>query len=170
MSLVDDTDALAARIAEVLNDKADLDGSGRVPLSQATIHTHNADAISEGTLDGARFPRVFFGGYGAGTLTSGSMAWNPDTETFLRLFTLTVTGNPTINAPGGTPLDGEVQKFHFYASGGARTITFDPAYRLSTGITSRAFTVPSGQVLFLAVEYSDFIDAWTIVAATVSAP
>jgi hypothetical protein len=82
----------------------------------------------------------------------------------------TCTGDVTANLPGSNvnARDGEPMQLRFLASGAQRIITLNASAALSTGITSRAFTVPSGKVLFLALEWSSLLTAYVITAATIS--
>lgn len=81
----------------------------------------------------------------------------------------TCTGDVTVSPPTTLHSDREPIRLAFLASGGARNITFAGTIRTSTGITSRTFAVPSGQILLAAIEYSSLVGAYTLTAATVSA-
>lgn len=50
------------------------------------------------------------------------------------------------------------------------TVTLNASIRLSTGLASRTFEVPSNQVLMLAMERVDLISSgtWVLTAATVT--
>jgi hypothetical protein len=90
----------------------------------------------------------------------------------VRLYKITLTTSATANTVttvSGTVPDGFVQRFHFYASGGTRAVTFSATtYRASTGLTLGPFSIPSGQVLIAAVEYSQTLNMFILTAATVS--
>lgn len=157
-------------------------------------HTHSGADVTSGTVPYARLPV----GSAASTVAAGNDARLSDARTptahthtladvlassrtvghassltitpanarHLDLVNITATGNETITPSGTT--DGQVIRLAVLASGGTRTITFAAAVRLSTGLTSRSFTVATGQVLVAAVQYSTLINAWVLTAATVS--
>lgn len=69
-----------------------------------------------------------------------------------------------------SPADREVLRIAVIRSTAASVVvTFNGSIALSTGLTSSAYTVPSGKVLLAAVEYSAMLGAWVLTAATVSA-
>jgi hypothetical protein len=83
----------------------------------------------------------------------------------------TCTGNVTVDPPASSvhARDGEPMQLRFLASGAQRTITFNASMRLSTGIASRSFIVPSGEILAAAIEWSSLVTDYIITAATISA-
>lgn len=80
----------------------------------------------------------------------------------------TCTGDVTVNLPGSNvnARDGEPMQLRFLASGAQRTITLNASVVLSTGLASRAFIVPSGKVLAVALEWMSLLGAYVLVAAT----
>lgn len=147
-------------------------GTGALQAA-AGDHGHPATAITSGTFDPARFPRVFHGGVSTATMTGGqSLNVNASSLTYatvLRLTLTTATTANTLNVPTGTPLDGQVYKIHAVASGGTRNFQFAAGYRISTGVTRGPYSIASGEVFIGAIEYSELIGSWVIVAGTVSA-
>lgn len=79
---------------------------------------------------------------------------------------ITATGDLALT-PAGT-LGGQLLRVDVLASGAQRTVTLDAGVRLSTGLTSRSFTVPAGQIVALGLERSALLGAWVLVAATVT--
>lgn len=160
----------------VANGYASLDGTGRVPVAQATIHAHDASVITQGNLDPLRLPQWIY--------TQTNVVYDDavnhnmivDVASFLypAMFSVTMsgTGSATFTEPVVEPEQSIANamnyKLHVYASGGTRSFSFASEFKLSTGITSRSFSIPSGKVLMAAVEYSTALGAWVIVAATVS--
>lgn len=80
---------------------------------------------------------------------------------------MTCTGNVTVQPPTG-PTD-FVLRLAFLASGSARTVTFSTGIRTSTGITRGPHTVPAGEVLLAALQYSELLSAWVLTAMTITA-
>lgn len=131
----------------------------------ALSHNHAASAINAGQLATDRLPQV------ASTVrpfpaSTGTV--NIDASLIGNLLDYTATGDVTFAVPtGGT--NRQVLRIQVLASGAARNVVFNAAYRLSTGLSSRTFAVPSGQSLMAAVEFSTLLNAWVITAATVTA-
>lgn len=67
-------------------------------------------------------------------------------------------------------VDGQVLRLRIYCAT-AQTITFQPAIRLSTGLTTRVFPVSAGQVLIAGLEFVNALPSnkWVLIAATTSA-
>lgn len=129
-----------------------------------TSHVHSAADVTSGTLSSARLPVV--------------------------LGTVVTTGNPvatsvTIDAAAGSvrditcstatlavavPTNGvnrQVLRCAFkHSTTAALTVNLNASIRLSTGLTSRAFSLASGGVLLCALEYSTLAGAWVLTAAT----
>lgn len=130
-----------------------------------TVHVIQDAPLDPDTfrLPEAYLPRRF----GEISTGSGSGTVSLDFATVGNLINYTATGNVTFNAPSN-PVDRAVIRFAVLASGGDRDVTFANTYLLSTGLSSRTFTVPSGQVLLAAAEYSELAGAWILTAATIS--
>ena len=80
-----------------------------------------------------------------------------------------MTGATSIPTPGGQAQDRQSHQVRAYAAGGQqRTATFDPAYVLTSAITSRAITVPAGQLLLADAEYSSLIASWILVSTAIT--
>lgn len=149
--------------------------NGSDPISPASIgaataaHNHDASAINAGTLSVDRLPRVtnpIAQGSAASAITSDAAVGGS-------IRRVTVTGAAVAVGVPTNPTDGQILRYMFFATV-ATTITFNSAIKLSTGLTSRAFSVPQGQVLIAALEYGAFatsptFNAWVLTAATVSA-
>jgi hypothetical protein len=66
---------------------------------------------------------------------AASITPNADTTTIANVGTL--TGNITINAPTGTPSDGQVLRFRFAQDAtGSRTVTWNAAFAFGTDVTA----------------------------------
>lgn len=130
----------------------------------ATVHTHAGADIASGTIDAARLPRT------TGTPRTQAHATTITIDASLgSLVNVAATANETFNAPtNGT--DRQILRLAVYCAA-ARTISFATAIRLSTGLTSRDFAVPAGQVLLAALEYLTVgsLNIWVLTAATVTA-
>lgn len=131
---------------------------------EGTPPTTDASELTSGILDPRRLPRI------TSFISPGTVSTNITTDASVvgNLLNGTVTGSSITVAEPTNGVDRQVIRYAFYATLNT-TVTFNSAIRLSTGLTSRAFVVPSGQVLLAAVEYLDFIDSWVLTAATVSA-
>jgi chitosanase len=80
-----------------------------------------------------------------------------------------MTGATSIPTPAGQAQDQQVHQVRAYAAGGQqRTATFDPAYLLTSTVTSRAITVPAGQLLLAQAEYSSLVGAWILVTTAIT--
>lgn len=179
MTLVDGIGSLATRVATefkglyakfgAANGLATLDGTGKLPLGQLTSHAHDASDISAGTLSALRLPRSLWGTLSNTTANTNNWAVNADSFTMPLRLKFTLLHNSGLSVPTGTPADGQTYKLCCLASGATRTWTFAAGFRLSTGLTSRTFSIPSGEALIAAVEYSSDLAAWVVTAATVSA-
>ncbi|MEU0952787.1 chitosanase [Streptomyces niveus] len=82
------------------------------------------------------------------------------------LVSYTLTANQTIPLPTSGTIDGRVVRVFVLASGADRTATFHTDYRLSSTVTSRAFVVPSGQVLVVTAIYSTLAQSWILTSST----
>lgn len=85
------------------------------------------------------------------------------------LINIAATAAETIGEPtGGT--DRQVIRLAVYCAS-AQTITFASAIRLSTGLATRAFAVPTGQALIAALEFVNALPSskWVLTAATITA-
>lgn len=144
-------------VGAVVLDAADV---GAAP----TVHTHPASAVVSGTLDAARLPRT------TGAPRTQAHAATVTIDASLgSLVNIAATADETINAPtNGT--DRQILRLAVYCAA-ARTINFATAIRLSSGLTSRSFPVPAGQVLLAALEFLAVggLNVWVLTAATVSA-
>jgi hypothetical protein len=81
---------------------------------------------------------------------------------------ITATGNPAMSVPtNGT--NGQMLMVEVWASGGARTVTFNGSIVLSTGLTS-TLVIASGKVGFIGLRYSTLTGSglWTLISATQS--
>jgi hypothetical protein len=84
----------------------------------------------------------------------------------------TCTGNVTSVDPPASNVnarDGEPFQLRFLASGGTRTVTFNASMRTSTGVTRGPYSIASGEILAVAIEYSSLVTDYIITAATISA-
>lgn len=106
---------------------------------------------------------------GRGPVTSGSVASSltPDAAVGAALRDVTVTGSSVSVAAPTNPENRQVLEYAFYAQV-ATTVTFASGIRLSTGLTSRAFAVPVGEMLFVTLQYSTLDGAWAILGAAVT--
>jgi hypothetical protein len=77
---------------------------------------------------------------------------------------VTCTGDTTLAAPTN-PVDGQMLKVRFVASGGTRTVTLDSALKLTTGQTT-SLVVPSGKRGMVGLLYDSDDAAWTVLAVT----
>lgn len=69
-----------------------------------------------------------------------------------------------------TPAERQVLRCAFKRStAAALTVNFNASIRLTTGITTRAWPLASGEVLLCALEYSSLVGAWALTACTVVA-
>jgi hypothetical protein len=93
-----------------------------------------------------------------------------DASTDGSIVNITATAAETIAVPTNG-IDRQIIRLAVEATG-AQTITFAAGIALSTGLSSRAFAVPSGQVLLAALEYTTLIGSpgtWVLTAATITA-
>lgn len=138
-------------------------------VSQVNFDT--VTVLQDATLDTATLrlpasylPRVL----GQISASSGSGTVAVNAAGGANLINFTATGDVTFQVPTGGQ-DRLVLRFAVLASGGTRNVSFASGYRLSTGLSSRTFAVPSGEVLIAAAERVDLASAWVLTAATVSA-
>jgi hypothetical protein len=136
----------------------------------ASVHTHDATDITAGTLSALRLPPRPFGT--ATQTTTGTGSYNLDLsgagfQLPLR-FKVIANHNTGMNVPTNPTGDGQTVRVTCYANTAQRTFTFAAGFDLSTGITSRTVTIPSGQQMFALIEYSSDMAAWVITACTVS--
>ena len=119
-----------------------------------------------GLVPAANMPLVF-GTAPSATLVTTSVTPNAANGSILNYSCTTATlavGVPT------NPVDRQVLRVAVKRSTAAQVVvTFNASIVLSTGLTSSAYTVPSGKVLLAAVEYAALISVWVLTAATVSA-
>ncbi|MGW0930707.1 chitosanase [Streptomyces sp. NPDC002644] len=118
--------------------KAYLEGKLGVPNGIATLD-------GQGRLKGSQMPS---GGGGGGGAASSSH--------------YVMTGPTTIPLPSVTPVDGAAHRIYAAAPGGAVTATFASGYRLTDMFPSASVTVPEGQILIAAAEYSSLVGAWVL--------
>jgi parallel beta-helix repeat protein len=102
--------------------------------------------------------RSYSGVIGAITLDAG----------FESLQNFTCVGDVTVSPPTTLVVDRDVLRLAFLAFGGDSDIEFASSILTSTGL-GLSYTVPAGEVLLAAVEYSVLVGAWVLTAATVSA-
>ena len=76
----------------------------------------------------------------------------------------TLTGDTTLNPPT-SPVDGQMWRARFIASGAQRVVTFAAGLRRATGIGS-TLTIPSGKRGDVGLLYETADSAWTVLAAT----
>lgn len=133
-----------------------------------TAHNHAAADITSGTISTNRLPPTLRGTVSTTTIDTAQLEINVETYWVYLCLDVDMGHNSGLAIPTGTPANHHSIMVAAYANGGSRDFVFSSSFRLSTGIPSRTLTVPSGQVLLAAVEYSTLISAWTIVAATVS--
>lgn len=131
----------------------------------ALSHNHAASAINSGQFSTNRMPHVS-STVRAATGATGVIAI--DAAVVGNNLDYTATGDITLGVPTGGS-NRQVLRIQVLASVAARNVTFDPNYRISTGIASRTFSVPAGEALLAAVEYSTLLADWVITAATVTA-
>ncbi|MFJ8929225.1 chitosanase [Streptomyces sp. NPDC102364] len=80
-----------------------------------------------------------------------------------------MTGATSIPTPSGQAQDRQTHQVRAYAAGGQqRTATFDPAYLLTSTVTSRAIAVPAGQLLLAEAEYSSLVTSWILVSTAIT--
>lgn len=135
------------------------------PLLANSAPTADLQAASKGYVDStsARRPTRAYTG------VSGTVTLDNDIQLMQNF---TVTGDITsVNPPASNANSKDMapMQLRFLASGATRSITFNASIRLSTGISSRVFSVPSGELLMVAVEWSSLVSDYIITAATISA-
>lgn len=160
MSLSSGVEALAARVAQVMNTKSD-EG-----------HVHSASDIDSGTLSPLRLPKVPFRVSTGSTAAGASFPLNAALSSEPVLVRTVITGSTsapvTVPTPSGTPSDGHVFKVTFTAGGtGAKAVSFDAAFRVTSGLT-RSYDIPNGEALMSAFEYVADLGDWVLIAATVT--
>lgn len=103
------------------------------------------------------------------TITYGATI-TPDAAGAGNLLECTATGNLIVAAPTN-PVNGQQLRLCVLASGATRTVTFDSAIRVSTGLTAGPYSVAQNQVLLCVLTYSSLrtTPAWILTACTVSA-
>lgn len=78
---------------------------------------------------------------------------------------ITITGDVTLTPINGD--NGRMFMIEVLASGGQRVGAVASSVLLTSGITSRSLTVPSGKVGIFGLRYSALRAAWLLLAATV---
>lgn len=142
----------------------------------ANDHTHAvSDLVVTGTPDGTKFLRDDGTWQVPSTLAltrtvAYSATPNIDPTVPGNRINMTATGDITSFAVSTIgALDGQVLQLIVLASAASRNVTFASSLRTTTGVSRGPYTVPSGQILRAAVEYSALTSAWAILAATVTA-
>lgn len=102
-----------------------------------------------------------------GTLTLGTTVTVDATTGNMFNLTINSATTPTLT-PSGTN-DHQIIQVTVLASGATRTCNVASAVKLSTGLSSRSFSIASGLVLMVAMKYSTLLGAWVMTAATTSA-
>lgn len=99
--------------------------------------------------------------YAATVATDASVGGN--------LINIAATGALTISEPTNG-VDRQILRYAVYCAA-AQTVTLASTINLSTGLTTRAFSVPAGKVLLFAIEFVNALttNKWVLTAATVSA-
>ena len=155
---------------------ADSDATTGLAWVDANDHTHEVTDLNiTGTPDGTKFLRDDGTWAAPSTLAltrtvayASSLTIDPTTPG--NRINITATGDISSLAVSGTgALDGQVLQLIILASAASRSVTFASSLRTTTGISRGPYTVPSGQILRAAVEYSTLTSAWAILAVTVTA-
>lgn len=156
--------------------KADSVAASGLAWVDADAHTHAlSDIAITGTPDGTKFLRDDGTWQVPSTLAltrtvTYSATPNIDPTVPGNRINITATGAITSLAVSGIgALDGQVLQLIILASAADRAVTFASSLRTTTGISRGPHTVPSGQILRAAVEYSTLTSAWAILAVTVTA-
>jgi len=145
--------------------------------ADADAHTHAlADITIAGTPDGTKFLRDDGTWASPSTLALTRTVAYSATPTIApttpgNRINITATGDITSLAVSTTgALDGQVLQLIILASAVDCDVTFAAsALRTTTGVSRGPHTVPSGQILRAAVEYSTLTNAWALLAVTVTA-
>ncbi len=87
----------------------------------------------------------------------------PDTTSSL---TLTLVADGTVQVPTGTPSTGNALEVRALASGGARNLVFDSAFRTTAAVTSRTVAISSGQTAIVRAVYVDVAGGWVLTSST----
>lgn len=81
---------------------------------------------------------------------------------------ITATGD-TVITPTGTP-NGRVMTVEVFASGAQRVPSVATTVALTTPVTSRSLTVPTGMTGLFGLRYSALAGKWLLMAASVQSP
>ena len=168
MSLSGNVSLLATRIGqEIKAVRAEIVSAlaGKVNTSLLGADSGVAQLDSNGMLEPNQRP-IIPGTFERWSSISGGVI-SPTTDSILK--DVILSASVTVNEPSGW-WEREVLRFEFYNNSGTdKTVTFHGNYKISTGITRGPYTVPNGQSLLAAVEYSWNQSKWVITAATISA-
>jgi len=134
-------------------------GTGSTTLAGASIATYTGtETLTNKRID----PRVTSAA-SASSLTPSIGSADIYAYTFL-------AANLTINAPGGSPVDGDKLMFRFLDNGTARTLTWDTTY---TSIVGSAFTntfnTTAGKTTYVGCIYNANNTRWDVIAVTTQA-
>lgn len=129
-----------------------------------TATTLDAADVTTGTVDPARLPAV------PGSVVAATVGTSVTLDAATgSIRNLTTTGATLAVAAPTNGAERQVLRVAVKRStAAATTVNFDAAIGLSTGLTTRAYPIPSGKALFAALEFSSLTGGWTLVAATVT--
>jgi hypothetical protein len=131
-------------------------GTGATTLAGASIATYTGTE----TLTNKRIqPRV--------TSTASASSLTPDISTTDIYAYTALAANLTINAPTGTPVDGEKLMFRILDNGTARTLTFNATFT-SMGISIPTTTV-ANKTTYVGAIYNANNTRWDVIAVTTQA-
>jgi hypothetical protein len=107
-------------------------------------------------------PRVFVGSNSATTLT-------PDISQYdMYVYeALSTGGTLTINAPTGTPLNGDKIMFRFADNGFAVTLSWNAIYRL-LNVTIPTTTATGGKLTYVGCIYNSYDSKWDVISSGTS--
>lgn len=130
-------------------------------------HQHSAGDITTGTLDPARLPRVLPVLQSFSVASGGTHTTDASLGSYVDL---TVNGGNAIIALPTNGVNRQTVEYAIYALS-ATSVIFSSDILLTTGLSTRTFSVPAQRYGFFSLKYSTLrsnLQVWAMVAGTVT--